>query len=159
VLDCRSEERTEDRAWRMLGERAQLARQREDDMEVPHREQPLGPRGDPLLLPQGLALGAVPVAAGIVGHADRPAGAAALDMAAELGGPAQLDRAHGATFDASETAVMSVPIRIAMAAEDVRHLQLRRHGREPDQPGGTTSMFSRSSGPVVRRRRPFETLV
>jgi hypothetical protein len=28
-----------------------------------------------------------------------------------------------------------------------------------DQPDGTTSMFSRSSGLVVRRMRPFDTLV
>ena len=79
-------------------------------------------------------------------------------MAAEFGGPAQLDRAHHAALDASEMAVMGLPIRLAMAAEDIRHLQSRRHGG-PDQPGGTTSMFSRSSGLVVRRIRPFETLV
>ena len=80
-------------------------------------------------------------------------------MAAEFGGPAQLDGAHHATLDASEMAVM-------------KRADTPRHGggryppppvsptwAGPDQPGGTTSMFSRSSGLVVRRIRPFETLV
>ncbi|CAH1696710.1 hypothetical protein CHELA1G11_60027 [Hyphomicrobiales bacterium] len=71
----------------------------------------------------------MPVAAGIIGHADRPAGAAAIDMAAEFGGPAQFDGAHHAALDASEMTVMNLPIRLAMAAEDIRHLQSRRHGR------------------------------
>ena len=79
-------------------------------------------------------------------------------MAAQFGSPAQLDGAHHAALDAPEMAVMGLPIRLAMAAEDVRHLQSRRHGGT-GQPGGTTSMFSRSSGLVVRRMRPFETLV
>lgn len=71
----------------------------------------------------------MPVPTGIVGHADRPAGPAALDMAAQFGGPAQLDGAHRTALDASEMTVMSLPIRLAMAAEDIRHLQSRRHGR------------------------------
>lgn len=80
-------------------------------------------------------------------------------MAAKLGCPAQFDGAHHTPFDAPETAVMGLSIRLAMAAEDIRHLQSRRHGGGPDQPGGTTSTFSQSSGLVVRRIRPFETLV
>ena len=70
----------------------------------------------------------MPVAAGIVGDADRPAGAAALNMAAEFGRPAQLDRAHHTPLEASERTVMNLPIRLAVAAEDIRHLQSRRHG-------------------------------
>lgn len=79
-------------------------------------------------------------------------------MAAKLSRPAQFDRAHRAALDAPEMAVMGLPILFAVAAEDIRHLQSRRHGGT-GQPGGATSMFSRSSGLVVRRMRPFETLV
>lgn len=50
-------------------------------------------------------------------------------MAAKFGGPAQFDGAHHTPLDASETAVINLPIRLAMAAEDIRHLQSRRHGR------------------------------
>lgn len=50
-------------------------------------------------------------------------------MAAELGRPAELDRAHHTPLDTPEMAVMNLPIRLAVAAEDIRHLQSRRHGR------------------------------
>ena len=140
------------------GDRGDLRRQREDDVEIGNRQQLGLPRGEPLAAGLPLALRAMPVAAGIVGDADRPAGPAALDMAAEFGGPAELDRAHHAPLDAPEMAVMGLPIRLAVVAEDVRHLQSRRHGRT-GQPGGTTSRVSRSSGLVVRRIRPFETFV
>ncbi len=125
---------------------------------VGNRQKLVLPGGKPVPAGLPLAFGAMPVAAGIVGHADRPAGRTTFDMAAQFGGPAQSDRAHRATLDAPEMAVMDPPIHLAMAAEDIRHLQSRRHGRT-GQPVGTTSMFSRSSGLVVRRMRPFETLV
>ena len=79
-------------------------------------------------------------------------------MAAQFGGPAQFDGAHRTALDTSEMADIDLSIRLAVAAEDIRHLQSRRHGGT-GQPGGTTSMFSRSSGLVVRRIRPFETFV
>lgn len=50
-------------------------------------------------------------------------------MAAQFGGPTQFDRAHRAALDTSEMAVMDLSIRLAMAAEDILHLQSRRHGR------------------------------
>src|SRR3546814_9410537 len=67
------------------GELGDRSRQREDDMELGHRQQ-LGlagrqPRGAGL----SLALETVPVAAGIVGVADEAARGAQLDAAAEIG--------------------------------------------------------------------------
>jgi hypothetical protein len=51
---------------------------------------------------------------------------------------------------------MGAAIGIAVAAEDIRHLQAGRHV-SPDQAGGTTSSVNRSSGLAVRRISPFET--
>jgi hypothetical protein len=48
-------------------------------------------------------------------------------MAAECGGPADLDRAHDAPFNAPEVAGMITTIGIAMAAEN--HLEDWRPGR------------------------------
>ncbi|MER9625520.1 hypothetical protein NKI98_29520 [Mesorhizobium sp. M0222] len=69
-------------------------------------------------------------------------------MAAEFGRPAELDRAHHTPLDTSEMAVMNLPIRLAMPAQDIRRLQSRRHRRDRSA-GGTTSMFSRSSGLIL----------
>jgi hypothetical protein len=81
----------QDRVERRLvveGDRGNLGRQREHHVEVGHRQKLVPPRGEPVPAGLALTLGAMPVAAGIVGHADRPAGAAALDMTAQFGGPA-----------------------------------------------------------------------
>ena len=49
-------------------------------------------------------------------------------MASQFGRPAQLDRAHDATFDASKMPGMHLTIGLAVAAEDIRHLQPSSHG-------------------------------
>src|SRR6476619_1024255 len=89
------------------------------------------------------------VAARVVGAADQPAISALLDMAAECGGAARLDGRHDATFDAAEMLVVRLPERVAVAAEDVRHLQRGAHA--PSQDGGVTSSRKRSSGLGVPR--------
>ena len=101
-----------------------LGRQREDHVEIGHRQQVARARGQPVARDRALAFWAMPVAAGIVGDTHRAAGPAALDMAAERGGPAQFDRGHHAALDASEVAVVSLNVGRAMAAEDIRHLQV-----------------------------------
>jgi hypothetical protein len=58
-------------------------RQREDDMEVRHRQQLGLTRGKPLFAFLPLALWAMPVAAGIVGNTDRAAVLALLDVTAK----------------------------------------------------------------------------
>ena len=54
------------------GDRGDLGRQREHHVEVGDRQKLVLPRGEPVPAGLALALRAMPVAAGIVGHADRP---------------------------------------------------------------------------------------
>jgi hypothetical protein len=53
---------------------------------------------------------------------------AALDMAAKRRGPARLDRAHDAALSSAKMTDARLTIRLAVAMEDVRHLQCG-HGR------------------------------
>ncbi len=122
-----------------LGDRR---RQGEDDVEVRHRQQLGLPGREPFGAGQPLALRAVAVAAGVVGDAGRAAIVALLDMAAERRRPARRDGAHDAPLDAAEMAGMRLPKRLAVAAEDIRHLQsrtpwrpLRRAARPPSAAG------------------------
>ncbi len=103
-------------------------RQREDDVEVRHRQQLGLTCGEPGGARPALALRTVAVAAGVIGAADQSAIRADLGMAAQLRRPAQLDGAHHATLDAAEMTVMRPAIGIAVAAEDIRHFQTGRHG-------------------------------
>ncbi len=76
-----------------------------------------------------LALRAMPVAAGVVGDAAVRAVLANFDMSTERRGATGFDRPHDAAFNASHRGAMSSPVGSAMAAENVRHLQGRTHGR------------------------------
>ena len=69
----------------------QLVRQREDDMKVVDRQQFLAASGQPLVASVGLALWAVPVAAGVERDGLVAALAAAVQMAAERCRAAALD--------------------------------------------------------------------
>jgi hypothetical protein len=152
------------------GDLGHRRRQREDDMEIRHRQQLGLARGEPFGAGLALALRAMPVAAGIVGDADQAAIRTLLRMAAERCRPTQLDGAHHAPLDAAEVTVMGAAIGGTVAAEDIRHFQSGRHGAAPSDQvrgGGTTSSacpgrrsrISRSSGLSVRRMSPFETRV
>ena len=57
--------------------------------------------------------------------ANEAAPGALLDMAAQGRRPAQFDGAHHPPLDTSEMAGPSLAIGIAVAAEDIRHLQSR----------------------------------
>ena len=105
-------------------------REREDDVIVRHRQQvglPLfqpGPRG------LALALGAMAVAAGVVGDPDVVAALAACDMAAERRRATRSDRRHDLELAAAQVPAMARDIRVAMGSEDIRDLQVRpRHER------------------------------
>ena len=74
---------------------------------------------------RALAFWAMAVATGVVGDAEEIAFGAALDMTAELGGTACFDRRHYTTLDSAEMTGMLLTIRLAVAAEDIRHLQSR----------------------------------
>jgi len=69
----------------------------------------------------------MPIAAGIIGDARCTTGVTSLDMTAEGGCPAELDCTHDAPFAATKMASVITTIGIAMAAEDLCHLEDRRH--------------------------------
>src|SRR5262249_57046640 len=115
-LDHSLEQDRVDRRLVLEGDRGDLGRQREHHVEIGNRQQFTLPCGQPLPAGPSLTFGAVPVAAGVVSYADRPAGSAALDMAAGFGRPAEFDRAPHTPLDASETAGLNLPIRLALGA-------------------------------------------
>jgi hypothetical protein len=130
-----AEQERVDHAGIALGERVQGMRQREDDVEVLDGKQFGLAGGEPALFGEGLALGAVAVAAGIVGEALGPTGITRLAMATERGGTARLDGLHRAALRAGQP--MGVAIRRAVGAEDVGDLhrgtlsRARRPGGRP----------------------------
>ena len=106
---------------------ATCARHGEHDVEIRHRQQFGLARLQPFGARQALALRAMPVAAGVVGVANEAAIGALLGMAAERRRAAGLDRRHDATLGAAEMVGVGLPVRRAVAAEDIRHLQLGAH--------------------------------
>src|SRR5207248_9730256 len=74
------------------------SRQGEDDMEIGHRQQLSSAVGEPLLGSGGLALWAMPIAAGVVRDAQVGAGFAALDMTAQRRRSAALDQIGRASW-------------------------------------------------------------
>src|SRR3954471_23464559 len=83
----------------------------------------------------------------IIGDTNETALGAALDMAAQRRGATRLDRAHNAPFGAAEVAGMRLAVRLAVAAEDVRHLE-----RGHDWPSSVWRRF-RQLQPVERAGR------
>ena len=96
-------------------------------MEVRNRQQLALAVGKPLGAGETLALGAVPVTAGIVGNAGLTAILAALDMAAERRCAAHLDRRHDAAVSGGQAAGLIGAIGGTIAAEDIRHLERGSH--------------------------------
>ena len=92
-------------------------------MEVPHRQDPRSPRVDPLLLGQGLALGAVAIPAGIVDGMLPPAASADLHMAAEGGSAAAADQREHALLELGEAILrlQGPPVQ----PHDVRNIEAR----------------------------------
>jgi hypothetical protein len=86
-----SKQRLEECSGCSATQRAQLARQREDDMKVPLGQEPFRACSYPSLLRQALALWTVPIATGVVRGLLMSARATHFEMAAEHGGAAPLD--------------------------------------------------------------------
>jgi hypothetical protein len=82
--------------------------QGEDEVEVSDREQLLLPLLKPALLGEGLALGAVTIAAGVVAGELVATGIAAIQVAAESGGTTPLDQRHHLQLIAREAMLGSV---------------------------------------------------
>src|SRR4051794_18303101 len=98
-------------------------RQGEDDVKIRHRQQFGLPFSQPGGARRSLTFRAMSIAARIIGDTNETALGAALDMAAERRGATRLDRAHDAPFGAAEVAGMRLAVRLAVAAEDIRHLE------------------------------------
>lgn len=77
----------------------------------------------PLRAHQGLTLRAVPISATVEGNALVTAGITLLDMTAERGGAAPLDRAHDAALPATERVSVVLAIAGPGLAKDVCHLE------------------------------------
>ena len=80
-----AEQQVVDHRLVLVGDWGDLGRQREDQVEVADRQQIGLPVGKPVPRRRALALGAMAVAAGVVGDLAVTAILAALDMAAEGG--------------------------------------------------------------------------
>jgi len=126
----RAEQEVVDDRLVLVGDRGDLGRQREDDVEIVDRQQ-IGLAGrEPILRSGALTLGAMAIAARVVGDAAVAAILAALDMAAERGRAALLDRRHDLELtQAHMPGIGAAPVG-PMAMKDVRDLQPRAaHGR------------------------------
>jgi hypothetical protein len=77
----------------------------------------------PLRTDQRLAFRAVPIAATVVGNALMAATIALLNMAAESGSTATLDRAHDATLSTAKGLSVSLAVGRTSLVENVRHLE------------------------------------
>ena len=114
----------------LVGDGAERGRQREHHMEVRHRQEFGFARRHPGLSGRPLALRAVPVATRVIGDARVGAVLAALNMAAQRGGAADLDGGHDAPLGEAQMRPIDGTPDGAVAAEDIRHFELRtRHGR------------------------------
>jgi len=134
------EQKIVDHGLVLVGDVGDRRGEREHHVIVRHRQQVSLAVGEPFLRGGALALGAVPVAAGVVGNGRIGAVLAARDMAAEGCRAAVLDRRHHLQLlKAHMAGVGSAPCR-AMVAEDIRNLQSRARQRAPRQPGGRISL-------------------
>lgn len=112
----------------LVGNRRDLAGHGKYDMEIGNRQKVGFAIGKQLVAGSTLALRAMSVAARVIGDTRVRAVIAGLDMPIERRRPAKLDRRHDAPLDATEMSVVGMTISLAMAAEDIRHLQLGAHG-------------------------------
>jgi len=67
------------------------------------------------------------VAAGIISGTAMAAVLAGLEVTTECCSPTKLDRRHDAALHAAEMAIVGETISLAMATEDIRHLQIGTH--------------------------------
>ena len=146
----------------LQGDRCERGRHGEDEMEIRDWQKFGAAIGQPLGAREPLALGTVPIAAGIIGDTDLAAVLALLDMPAERRGAARLDGGHDAALGLREPAALRRAERIAVAAENIRHLQDGAHApgsvwrddlnREPIKRAGCARDELRRNLSVARRR-------
>jgi hypothetical protein len=122
-LSRRREQQTVDRCFVVVGDIGDRTRQGEDEVEVADGQQFGLALGEPFLGGGGLALGAMPVAAAVVGDDGVGAVLATRHMAAERHRAAALDgRHHLQLVEADVAGIGTAPFR-PVVAEDIRNLQ------------------------------------
>jgi hypothetical protein len=104
-----------------------LGRQGEDDVEVSDRQQVGLALGQPGARGGALALGAVPVAAAVIGDPLMAAVFTSLDMTAQGCRAAMLDRRHDLEMLKAQVPGMGGPISGAGGTEDVGDLERGAH--------------------------------
>jgi len=127
------------------GHRAKRRRQSEDDVIIGNGQQFGLAFGEPSLGCGGLTLRAVAIAAGVVDDARMRAVFAALDVSAERGGAASLDRRHDLQLAKADMACVGDAPRRAMGAKDVGDLQRRPRHAALSQAGGDGGVGLRPS--------------
>jgi hypothetical protein len=124
------EQEAVDHRFIVIGDLPDRRRQGEDHMVVLHRQQVGLAGGQPALGHRPLALGAVAVAAGVVGDLGVPAVRALHAVAAERRRAAVLDGRHHLELAEAQVPGLRPAPSGAVVAEDVRDLQdWPRHGR------------------------------
>jgi hypothetical protein len=103
-------------------------RKREHDVEVGDRQQVGLALGQPGARGRSLALGAVPVAAAVIGDAPGSAVLAGLDVPAQRRRAAMFDRRHDLELVKAQMPGMGGPVDGACDAEDVGDLKRGAHG-------------------------------
>jgi len=126
-LRRRAEQQVVDDRLVVEGDVGDLGGDCEDHVEIADRQQVGLALGEPFARRGALALGAVPIAATIVGDAAVAAVQAAFDVAAERGGAAGLDGRHRLELGETDmTGLRRAPGR-PMSPEDVGNLQRGPH--------------------------------
>ena len=126
-LRRRAEQQVVDGGLVVEGDVGDLGRQGEDDVEVSDRQQVGLALGQPGARGGALALGAVPVAAAVIGDPPVAAVLAGLDMTAQGGRAAMLDRRHDLELMQAQMPGMGGPISGAGSTEDIGDLERGAH--------------------------------
>ena len=107
----------------LQGQWGQRARQREDHMGVAGGQQVALPRCQPAVASVGLALGAVPVAAGVEGDGTMPATRALIHVAAERRRTTSHNGMEHFQMPPGEPLVAAIEERVSRGTDDIGHLQ------------------------------------
>ena len=120
----------------LIGNVADLGRQREHDVEVGHRQEISLARRHPFARCRPLALGTMPIAATVVGNRGEaaPLVLTARNVPAERRRAAVLDRAHHLQLSEAHMAAVGLTPSGTMVTEQVRDLQGRTGQGAPTMP-------------------------
>jgi len=133
------------------GDVGDLCGDREDHVEITDRQQVSLTCGKPFACRCPLTLGTMPIPAAVVRDATVAAVLAALDMPAEGGGAAILDRRHYLELGQAHVAgIHRTPVR-SMNAKDIGDLKRWSHWDQPPGSSPSISSLRCSSGLVTAR--------